>query len=651
MPTTFKPLSSFAPDLGQGIDTGTLFDPTLSFVPTSTDSGSGSGSGSGEIVSSRSFYNPGETSAPDPIPTGIYGYGDLSSGGGTSASSVISSSLVAPTPTTVTTAGSSLAIRFTWDTSVASAPASFMAGFVAAAQAIETNFTNAVTIDIAIGYGEIGGTSMGAGALGESESFLQYVSYASLLSALKSHNSDTTTAAVIASLPATAPINGYIWVTTAQAKALGLAAANGTGLDGYIGLSSAYPFTYNNSNGVAAGTYDFSGVVAHELTEVMGRLMLTGGSIGPYSNSYSLLDLLHYSAPGTRDFVATKAGYFSPDGGVTNGGNFNTVSGGDAADWASSMGNNAYDAFSNAGVVNPVTSGDVTELNAIGWTLASSTVTPTPPPAPTASPPGAVAIASISASLAALQGSSGLSANASLATLTAVGGTAGHAVTYTLGGSSAWLFGLSISGNTGTLSTGAAGLAGATNGAVYALTLSATDTVTGLSSTPSAFDVVVAGSGTDIVPIATLVGTASKATPSFIYGLAGNDTLNGTGMTGKLWIDGGAGADTMTGGSGPNRYLYNAASDSTASAMDVITNFTASKDFIDLTGIGSTPLTFAGGILGNKLGAHSIGIQISGFNTYVYVNTSGSAESLTATNMKIDLSGWQLLGSNNILHA
>ena len=85
--------------------------------------------------------------------------------------------------------------------------------------------------------------------------------------------------------------------------------------------------------------------------------------------------------------------------------------------------------------------------------------------------------------------------------------------------------------------------------------------------------------------------------------------------------------------------------------MDIITNFSPNKDFIDLTGIGGNHLTYVGNFQGNKLAANSIGTQISGFNTYVYVNTSGSAESLTATNMKIGLAGSLSLGSNNILHA
>ena len=635
MPTNVKSSNAFAPDLGQGIDTG------IFFMPGNPD------------TSVLSAGGPN-------IPQGLFSYGDLSSAGGSSTTTVKGTASTPPAPITITTAGSGLAVHIIWESSVANAPSAFTAGVIAAVTTFETDFTNAVTLDIEIGYGTIANTKMATGALGESESYLQYVSYASLRSALSSHNTDATDASVLASLPATAPVSGYLWITTAQAKALGLAAPSGTGLDGYIGLASSYPFSYSGT--VTSGTYDFSGVISHELTEVMGRLMLTGGSIGPYAHSYSLLDLLHYSSPGVRDLSASTPGYFSVDGGTTNGGAFNTVSGGDAADWASSMGANSYDAFSNAGVANPVTRGDLAEMDAIGWTPAvnptpppTPTPTPIPVPSPTAgpvlSPPGAVAIASIGTALAATQGINKLTAGTRLATLTAVGGTAGDPISYTLGGTGAASFAISNNGdNTANLSTGASGALGGTNGTVYALTLSATDTATGLSSTPSVFDVAVATSGNDIVSIATLVGAASTAAPAFIYGLAGNDTLNGAGMTGKLWLDGGAGADIMTGGSGPNRFLYNAKADSTANAMDIITNFSARKDFIDLTGIGSTALTFVGGVLGNKLAPGSVGFQISGFNTFVYVNTSGTSEALANADMKIDLTGWQTLGANNILH-
>lgn len=265
-------------------------------------------------------------------------------------------------------------------------------------------------------------------------------------------------------------------------------------------------------------------------------------------------------------------------------------------------------------------------------------------------PPGGVVIAAATTSLAALQGSAGLTASTAIAKLTAVGGVAGDPIVYTLGGTGAGSFTLTTSNSVGTLSTGSSGVAGGANGKLYALTLTATDTTTGLSSTASAFDVVVASSVGDTVPLATLFGSTGAASPAFIYGLAGNDTLNASGLTGKLFFDGGAGADTMTGGTGVNRYLYSATGDSTASAMDIINNFAANKDYIDLTGIGSAKLIFGGAISGTTLAAGTIGYKISGSQTNLYVNSSGASEALTATNMKIGLLGAPVIGTLNVLH-
>ena len=53
-----------------------------------------------------------------------------------------------------------------------------------------------------------------------------------------------------------------LFVTTAEAKALGL--MTGTGLDGAVGLSSAYSFDYNApTTPVAAGQYDAIGALEH----------------------------------------------------------------------------------------------------------------------------------------------------------------------------------------------------------------------------------------------------------------------------------------------------------------------------------------------------------------------------------------------------
>ena len=51
-----------------------------------------------------------------------------------------------------------------------------------------------------------------------------------------------------------------------------------------------------------------------------------------------------------------------------------------------------------------------------------------------------------------------------------------------------------------------------------------------------------------------------------------------------------------------------------------------------------------------SIAAHTIDWAVSGSNTFVYVNTSSSSESLTAANMKIELQGKLSLNSADFLH-
>jgi hypothetical protein len=536
-------------------------------------------------------------------------------------------------------AASPFVINIQWDASVAAAPAGFTAGILAAVQYLESQFTDPVTITINVGYGEIGGSALEAHALGESASYIVRTSYSALRNALAADARTATDAAAVASLPAASPIGGALWTTTAEAKALGLLASSAVSLDGNIGFSGAAGmFDYNDADGVTAGTHDFNAVALHEITEVMGRMLFTGGTIGGAA-SYTALDLFHYSSAGVRDFAAATPGFFSVDGGVTNLGQFNTIAGGDAGDWAPSMGNDAFDAYSNSGVVDPVTAGDLTEMDAVGWDHL----------APAAAGPTGVAISPVTRSLTRLEGTNGLNGYGILGTAAPVAALPGHTYTFALGGSGAAPFRVVRGESAPMLQAGPAGAAGGRNGTLYALTLSATDAATGASSPPAPLDVIVGSSAADTVHVAALVGAATSATPTFVYGLAGADRIDATGMTGNLWLVGGAGADTMSGGTGVNHYLYGATSESTPASIDVITNFHAATDLLDLTGIG-TVLSYAGNIAAAKLAAHSIGWQVSGGNTFVYANTSSVSEAQGAANMKIELQGSVALSSGNILH-
>lgn len=557
------------------------------------------------------------------------GAGGGGSGGGTTTSS----------PSTAST--SPFVINITYDASVGGAPAGFTAVIGQAVQFLESQYTDPVTINISVGYGEVGGSALGNGTLGASQTYLANYTYSQIYNALAADATTANDTTAVASLPGASPVpSANYWVSTAQAKALGLMGAS-SATDGFVGFSSTYAFDYNNADGVSAGTYDFYGTVLHELTEVMGRMLLTGVTLGGKANSYDPFDLFHYASAGVRNFSASTAGYFSIDGGTTNQGNFNTISGGDAGDWGSGMGNDAYNAYSNSGVVNAVSASDLVTLDAIGWNFASGTTT-------TPTGPGGVTFSGATYS-AANATAGGLAAGAPIAIARQSGGPSGDSYSYTLGGADAGVFSLASASNVGSLAVGLSTLAGASTGRAYRLTVTATDTTTGLSSPASPLGVVVGTSGSDGINVQSVLG---GTTPAFVYALAGADTVTGSGVSAKLWIAGGGGADTMTGGSGGNVYAYGAVGDSVAGAMDIITNFNAAADLLDLTGL-ATALGYAGQIGGGSraaLAPHSIGWQVSNGNTFIYVNTSGSTERLSAADMKIELAGRITLTSADFAH-
>jgi Big-like domain-containing protein len=301
------------------------------------------------------------------------GFGVLTSGGGAGGSVGGSTSTSSGTLSSISGAGSGLIININWDSSVANAPTGFVSGVESVVQFFESHFSNPISITIDVGYGEVAGVSLPTGDLGASESYLTSVSYSQLETALA--NNANALGYSAASLPGSSPVSGAnYWASTAEAAALGLAGASSS-VNGYVGFSSKFNFAYNDSSGVPSGQYDFFGVVAHEITEVMGRTMMDGAIFGS-GPGYQPLDLFHYSAPGVHSYVGSTVGYFSADGGKTNLGNFNTNASGDYADWAGSVGHNSFLAFSSSGVVNPVTANDLTEMNLLGWTPSSTSTTP-----------------------------------------------------------------------------------------------------------------------------------------------------------------------------------------------------------------------------------------------------------------------------------
>ena len=248
-------------------------------------------------------------------------------------------------------------------------PAGFTSVVASVVSFFDSAFTDNITFNLHVGYGTVGGGAVGG--LGNSSYTLYQFSYAQLKTALATDARSGDDVAALASLPALDPVTGtnQFWATDVQAKALGLL-PDTTVATGYVGFSSTAAFDYDRSNGITAGQYDFYGIVAHEIAEVMGKNLLVGGTIGSTTNSYDVSDLFHYSAAGVRDFSGTTPGYFSIDGGATVLARFNTTSGGDYGDWSGAGGADAWNAFSSPGVVNGVTESDLKFLDAIGYNRA-----------------------------------------------------------------------------------------------------------------------------------------------------------------------------------------------------------------------------------------------------------------------------------------
>lgn len=269
-----------------------------------------------------------------------------------------------------------LEINLIWDSSVRAAAnwQSVESDVAAAARVYTGAFSNHVVINIAVGFGEVDGSHLGSGALGESSSNGYLVSYGNLQSALGAGDAALIQSGAMSAsaIQALQSLHGEsFFVTSAEAKALGLVSGSSNGVDGYIGLSTSSQMSF--AGGVKAGQYDAVGVAAHEISEVLGRMGLEGQSLGGRADVYTPLDLFRYTAAHTPDTKPT-AGYFSTNNGASSLELFNNPgNGGDAADWATASINttNAFDAYDNPGVTTQVTSTDLLAIAVLGYQVAA----------------------------------------------------------------------------------------------------------------------------------------------------------------------------------------------------------------------------------------------------------------------------------------
>ena len=263
--------------------------------------------------------------------------------------------------------GNAITFNNTWDDSISTfLPAAdvpkFQAAVIYAEQQFQNVFTDAITINLTFKV------RRGTGTLGASLATFLPTTYPEVKAALTANAVSAVDHSSVASLPANDPAGPGGWsLPSAEAKALGLFAANDPGLDGTIYFGSGNPYTYDPANRKVAGKYDFIGIALHEISEVMGR----NSNLDSFPVGAAPFDLFRYTATGVPSLDPNAVNvYFSADGGATRLHYFNSDPSGDIMDWAG-PGPDAFNAFGPTNEQDDMQPWDITAMDVIGYTPAS----------------------------------------------------------------------------------------------------------------------------------------------------------------------------------------------------------------------------------------------------------------------------------------
>ena len=454
---------------------------------------------------------------------------------------------------TTTRSASTFHINLVWDASVNNAPSTFKTAIQAAASLLEQYIVTPITVNIAVGWGEIGGftggiaspvaaNSAAGGTMGDI-----YQSYATIKQELTASATSVDDWSSLAALPSTSPYGNVSYdISGAQAKAFGVTSANSASLDGVVGFATNWP------------SGDLIAAALHEISHAMGR---NSGWAAPSNGSdVTLLDLMRFSAPGVFADDGTKAStsalqYFSVDGGKTVLAHYALTS--DLGDWYtdSLTANDPNNAYLSSGS-NALTNVDLRQLDVMGFTLVGATPS-TPDLVVSAATPAAASVIkgnvlnfsyTINDVTAAASGANTASIAidgvvVGMAQVTALPGNGSVTLTGSLATS-----GLSVGQHTVTITADSGNVIAETDETnnsksfVFSVTAASSPDLV-VSSLTTTTTSVTQGSGLGFNYAISDIGTASAATSTATYAIDG--VVKGTFVTAGL----AAGASTSGGGS------------------------------------------------------------------------------------------------------
>ena len=271
----------------------------------------------------------------------------------------------------------------------------------------ESTITTNITVTLDFDYAP----TTNPGDVGESNTEYYGYNYSQVYNAIQNVDDAPTASAtqkaaaalLSANFPTDPTNGGQFWISFADARALGLnTSAAPAGLaDGTVTLDSNDQFTWSQSEGIAANTYDAVGTLEHEISETLGRTaflgesetdILAGGNTSTKLPTYNILDLFHYAAAGDASaaspgaaagsleepfvsgYNANVQAYFSYNGTSVTlpfGSPSEVASGYDVADWNSSVKGDLFGS-AYAGTVDTVSQTDLETLNVLGYSEGSA---------------------------------------------------------------------------------------------------------------------------------------------------------------------------------------------------------------------------------------------------------------------------------------